>query len=942
MLERGREFLPGEYPNTQIEAVRDLQTDLPGEHVGSRTGLYDFRINKDINVFLGCGLGGTSLVNANVSLPPEKRVFDDSRWPAEIHADYDTLLADGFARAREMLKPQPYPSTWPALAKLQALEKSADHLQGKFYRPPINVSFADGVNHVGVEQHACVGCGDCVTGCNYGSKNTVLMNYLPDACNFGAECFTEVAVRYVERAVNQWLVYCQLLGTGQERFNSPLVTIRADLVVIAAGTLGSTEILLRSKDHGLPVSDHVGSGFTGNGDVLAFAYNNDVAINGVGFGHLKPDGRTPVGPCITGIVDLRDQPVLNEGMVIEDGDLPGPLAPLYAAIFSAAARAFGKDTDHGVWDLVRESARELDSLVRGPYHGAVNNTQVYLVMTHDDSAGSMYLDDDRLRIDWPGVGFGEIFGKVNKRLLEATIPLGGTFIRNPIWSKVFENQLITVHPLGGCALADSADHGVVNHKGQVFSNTHGTNVYDNLYISDGSIIPRSLGVNPLLTISALAERCCVLMAKDRGWRIDYRLPSRPASPAALRKMGLQFTEKMHGYFSTIVKDDFKAAAAQGKQGDSRFEFVLTIVSQDLDDMLSNPAHSARMIGTATANALSPDPLTVTDGEFHLFTVDADAVNTRRMTYRMKLTATNGEVYTFDGFKIVHSDVAGLDAWADTTTLYVTVSQGDGATAQVVGKGVLTLSPADLLVQLGTIQVNYAPSAAKRLEAIAKFGRFFSSVLFDTYGGVMARDSVFDPSVPPRTKRPLRVPTPEVYPFQTGDGVTLRLTRYHGGNKGPVMVVHGLGVSSLIFAIDTIDSNLVEYLCAHGYDVWCLDFRASIDLPASNAQFSADDIAQYDHSAAVETIRAITGADTIQAVVHCFGSTTFFMAMLKGLTGIRSFVCSQVATHVKAPALTRLKAGLHLPEFLDAVGVKSLSAYTDTHADWQNSLLNAAL
>src|SRR5262245_42018795 len=101
VLERGKEFQPGEYPDTELEIVGEAQTDTPEFHIGPRSGLYDFRINKDINVFLGCGLGGTSLVNANVSLPPERRVLEDERWPEGLRTDIDTLLADGFQRARD-------------------------------------------------------------------------------------------------------------------------------------------------------------------------------------------------------------------------------------------------------------------------------------------------------------------------------------------------------------------------------------------------------------------------------------------------------------------------------------------------------------------------------------------------------------------------------------------------------------------------------------------------------------------------------------------------------------------------------------------------------------------------------------------------------------------------------------------------------------------------
>jgi cholesterol oxidase len=116
-------------------------------------------------------------------------------------------------------------------------------------------------------------------------------------------------------------------------------------------------------------------------------------------------------------------------------------------------------------------------------------------------------------------------------------------------------------------------------------------------------------------------------------------------------------------------------------------------------------------------------------------------------------------------------------------------------------------------------------------------------------------------------------------------VPLRLTRYQGGSKGPVILSHGLGVSSLIFSLDTIDTNMLEYLYAHGYDVWLLDYRDSIALPSDAAQQSSgDDVALNDYPAAVDFVRKITGAPDVQMVVHCWGSTTFFMAMLAGLQG----------------------------------------------------------
>jgi cholesterol oxidase len=923
VLERGKEIQPGEYPDNELEALGEMQLDLPQKHLGSRTGLYDFHVNKDINVLVGCGLGGTSLLNASVSLRAEPRIFED--FPQAFRDDINTLLHQGYVRAEQMLRPIPYPQNFPSLRKLDALLKSAEYLNEKFYRPPINVTFQDGVNHVGVEQKACNLCGDCVSGCNNQAKNTVLMNYLPDAKNYGAEIYTQVSVRWIEREGNHWLVHYQILDSGREKFNAPTLFVSADIVILAAGTLGSTEILLRSAADNLAVSQQLGQHMSGNGDVMAFGYNNDVPINGIGFGS-QTESVEPVGPCITGIIDMREQPQLDNSMVIEEGSMPGAIASILPAALAGAAQLMGEDTDKGFPDKVKEKQRELSSLIYGAYTGAVRNTQTYLVMTHDNANGRMYLEEDRLRIDWDGVGKEPVFERVHDRIEQATRPLGGTKLPNPLWSNLFEKDLITVHPLGGCIMAENGEHGVVNHKGQVFTGDT-TAVHKGLYVCDGSVIPCSLGVNPLLTISAIAERCCALIAEDYNWTINYDLPSTPLRVARKQRPGIQFTETMRGYWQPGIEK-------------SPFEFTLTITSDDLEEMLNNENHQARMVGTVIAPMLSAQPLTVTYGEFNLFIIDPDEVGIRRILYRMKMTAEDGKVYYLDGYKLIH-DQPGFDLWADTTTLYITIHDGNSIRTPVLGQGILNIQPTDFMRQISTLRVTNTNNLQQRLELTARFGHFFAGALFDTYSEIFAKPVIFNPDAPPRKKRQLRVCAPEVYFFETSDSVQLKLTRYKGGTK-PVMLVHGLGVSSLIFAIDTIETNLLEYLYAYGYDVWLLDYRSSIELPASHTNYTGDDVALYDYPAAVDKIREITGAETIQAVVHCFGATTFFMAMLAGLQGVSSVVCSQVATHSKVPFMTQLKSGLYIPSLLENLGINSLTAYVDSHADWLNELFDKAL
>jgi len=501
VLERGTELQPGEYPNTEPEVLRQMQVDLPTGHLGSHTGLYDFRLNKDINVLVGCGLGGTSLINANAALHPEPRVFQSAQWPQAFRDDVGGLLDDAYRHAEGMLKPTPLPAHI-SLRKLQALERSADAMHLKCERSPINVTFQDGVNHVGVAQRACNLCGDCVSGCNNWAKNTVLMNYLPDAKNHGAEIYTHVWVQRIERRDGRWLAHYQVRDVGRERFDAPLMSVSADIVFLAAGTLGSAEILLRSKAAGLPLSDMVGQHFSGNGDTGGFGYNNDVPIDGIGYGHHAPAGREPVGPCISGIIEAREQPTLNDGMVIEDGSVPGGLAGFLPFGLAVAAGLVGKDTEQGWTDWLKARWRMVDSMLRGSYHGAVRNTQTYLVMAHDDSDGRMHLEDDRLRIDWPGVGREPIFQRTWQRLVQATRALGGTYVKNPTWSKLTNHNLVTVHPLGGCVLADDPAEGVTSADPATFGEVFG---YKGLYVADGAIVPISLGSNPVATISALSE-----------------------------------------------------------------------------------------------------------------------------------------------------------------------------------------------------------------------------------------------------------------------------------------------------------------------------------------------------------------------------------------------------------------------------------------------------
>ncbi len=944
VLERGKEFAIGNFPDRPLEAQREFQITASGRHMGSRLGLYDLRLGEDFHIFVGCGLGGTSLINANVSLEADPRVWEDPVWPEELVGDEN--LAEGGARAWRMLRPTPYPNRTP-LAKLLALEKAAAAQGRTVARPPITVTFTEGPNHAGVVQPACTLCGDCCSGCNVGSKNTVQMTYLPDAANHGAEIFTGTLVHSLRKERGKWRIFFEAMGFEREKFGAPEQSITADIVVLAAGTLGSTEILLRSRAGGLRLSELLGQKFTGNGDVLAFGYNNDIPVNGIGFGHPPQVNIDAVGPCITGAIDCRDTDRLEDGLIIEEGSIPSGLAPLLPALFAGGSVVFGDDTDFGLADEANEAAHGMQSLFLGAYKGALNRTQTFLVMSHDGGAGRMELEEDSLVVKWEGVARLPIFETIDQKLRGATAATGGTHIRNPLSRTILGENLITVHPLGGCTIGRDRTQGVVNHKCQVFDGDTAESadaVHRGLYVSDGSVVPRPLGVNPLLTITSLAERAMIHLARDYGWSFDDA--PKPEATALIAgaavdedapSVGIEFTERMSGYVSTELADDYESAMQSGMRDGNEVSFTATILIADIDKFIDDINHTGTIIGTVAWPAVSAEPLDITEGVFNLMRPDEDAVETRRLEYRMVLAARDGNEFFFEGHKVVRAD-AGLDIWSNTTTLFVDIKRGRDGQHGLFARGIVTIDPQDFLTEMRTLKGINGRDSLERLDAVARFGRLFAGSLYDIYGGILAPAERYDPARL-RKKRELRAAPPEIHLVRTEDAKVLRLTRYQGGDKGPVVLSHGLGVSGGIFTLDTIDTNLVEFLNAAGYDCWVLDYRASIALPYAREPWTADDVAQLDYPAAVAKVRELTGRNSVQVLVHCFGATTFFMGMLSGLQGVRSAVVSQIATDVLIPWWPqRLLAYLRLPSIFDMLGIEYVNARAETYNKfWERAL-----
>ena len=347
VLERGREFAPGAFPSRFPELRGELQVTGKRLRTGKATALFDVRVGEDMHVIVGCGLGGGSLVNAGVALRPDARVFADPVWPGQIAQD--GTLDEGFRRAARWLRPTEDPRA-REMTKLKAFDQASRAVGTRPIAPQITVSFEDTINTAGVAQPACTRCGDCCGGCNVGAKTTVGVTYLAAAARAGCEIFTELKVRHLARAPDgRWSIACIRLDSDA----AGELTISADLVILAAGSLGSTEILLRSRELGLSLSDRLGRRFSANGDIIAFGYGAKTTVNSIGVGHPPRADIGPVGAAVSGQIEIDDENDLANELRIQEGAVPSALAPVLPVMFLPNGRILGA----------------LQSLISGVYKG---------------------------------------------------------------------------------------------------------------------------------------------------------------------------------------------------------------------------------------------------------------------------------------------------------------------------------------------------------------------------------------------------------------------------------------------------------------------------------------------------------------------------------------------------------------------------------------------
>ena len=491
VLERGRRWDNTNYPRAATDQwLWDVQ------HPEKSPGWLDLRRFPHMTVAQGAAVGGGSQIYANISCEAPKEAFD-SGWPPEI--TYQALKPK-YDLVKQVMNVQEVPDgQWTK--RMQLMKEAATNagFGGRFRKLELAVNFdpawtyakdfANGTNATvtkknahGATQGTCVHLGNCDIGCDVLARNTLDRNYLYIAEKQHADVRPLHLATNIEPIANGYRVSFDDLSNGTRTPGAET----ASIVILAAGSLGSTELLLRCRDVSktLPaVSQRLGKGWSSNGDFLTPAL------------HLGRDVNPTQGPTIASAIDFLDGSQGGRTFWIEDGGLPN--------IAANYVKQTANDPRTGFKIKLALQAFQVFLRENEPFR----NVMPWFAQGVDAANGQLTLGPDsagglELQLDWNVLESRKVVDEIVAMHVKLAQGTGGLALVPLTWT-LFQD-LVTPHPLGGCNMGTSAADGVVDHRGQVFG-------YPNLFVADGAIVPEALGVNPSRTIAALAERISSLI-----------------------------------------------------------------------------------------------------------------------------------------------------------------------------------------------------------------------------------------------------------------------------------------------------------------------------------------------------------------------------------------------------------------------------------------------
>jgi cholesterol oxidase len=514
VLERGRPYPPGSFTRSPYRA-RESFWDPPH----GLTGMYHYWSFHGIDALVSAGLGGGSLIYANVFLRKDEKWFVQEDLNAGGYEYWPVNRADldpHYDRVEKMIGLQTFPvehEPYASTPKTVAFKEAATALGLEHFHPKLAVTFANEgrppvpgeaiveqiPNLHGRTRTTCQMSGECDVGCNFGSKNTLDYNYLTHAKHHGAEIRTLCDVRRFEpRDGGGYTVHYAALGEGAPEA-PPMVTLTCDHLILSAGTLGSTNLLLRNRSALPGLSRKIGTRFCGNGDLLTLVLNTSVNVDGSRSARIVDPGYGPVITTTARIPGAEDGGT-GRGFYLQDAGYPQHLAWILHVI-SAPKQ---------LWRWRKAGAYLVKNWLKGSPDTDVTEQIAQLMLPAELSAGGlpllsmgrdipdgrMYLKNGRLDLDWSREASAAYFERVRTVSRDVARVLGGRFADNPLW---YLRRVITVHPLGGAPMGRHPGEGVVDAYGNVFGQP-------GLHIADGSVMPGPTGPNPSFTIAALADR----------------------------------------------------------------------------------------------------------------------------------------------------------------------------------------------------------------------------------------------------------------------------------------------------------------------------------------------------------------------------------------------------------------------------------------------------
>ena len=549
LLERGKAYPPNSFPRTPYDMAKNFWDPSEGLF-----GMYNVWSFKHSGALVSSGLGGGSLIYANVMIRKDQAWFKDEvpgggykDWPVNY-----SQLVPHYENAERMMNAQTYPlghEPYAQTCKTQAMKEAASKLPagdlaGKWM--PLNLAVSFRANPVGTpeldaadnppivgatinETHqnyhsvrsdrpmprsTCRLCGECNLGCNYGSKNTLDYTYITAAIHQKrpADVRTLCEVKSISPATDpekryevEYVVHDPLRPSklNEKKIDPKRRRISCKYLILSAGTFGTPYLLMKNAASFPGVSKQLGHRYSVNGDLLSFISKSMETKNGKSVPRrLDPS----FGPVITSAIRFGDNLDLNgahgRGFYVEDGGQPYLMSWLaeVSGLPGFLKRSFGFLKLMVKYRIGLSNDSDLGAEISNLIGDAESSmsTMPILAMGRDVASGKLFLKDKWLDCDWKIEQSAQYFDRLRRAGKAIAKALNAEFVDNPSYKFNF-HQVLTAHPLGGCSMAEDEKEGVVDQFGEVFG-------YPGMFVADGSVMPGPVGPNPSLTIAAVSDR----------------------------------------------------------------------------------------------------------------------------------------------------------------------------------------------------------------------------------------------------------------------------------------------------------------------------------------------------------------------------------------------------------------------------------------------------